>query len=135
MPMEIVRQDITKMKVDAIVNAANQGLKKGGGVCGAIFTAAGEAILEAACDHIGQCEVGGAVITPGYGLPAKWIIHTVGPVWQGGEQHEADKLYACYTNSMNLAIEHDCASIAFPLIASGVYSMTIMWIHIEGPGI
>nr|WP_320023931.1 macro domain-containing protein [uncultured Acetobacterium sp.] len=121
MPFEIIRNDITKMPVDIIVNAANTGLKMGGGVCGAIFAAAGADKLQAECDQIGGCAVGEAVITEGYRLPAKKIIHTVGPVWQGGGANEAKLLHQAYTNSLNLALKQDCKSIAFPLISSGIY--------------
>ncbi|HHV64101.1 MAG TPA: macro domain-containing protein [Peptococcaceae bacterium] len=121
MPLEIVRNDITKMPVDVIVNAANPSLKMGGGVCGAIFRAAGAEQLQAECDKIGRCEVGQAVITGGYNLPAKYIIHTVGPIWQGGQAGEAELLQSCYRNSLALAQEKGCNSIAFPLISSGIY--------------
>ncbi len=121
MPFEIIRNDITKMPVDVIVNAANTGLKMGGGVCGAIFAAAGAEALQAECDGIGGCPVGDAVITDGYQLPAKRIIHTVGPVWQGGGADEARLLHRAYTRSLELALKHHCKSIAFPLISSGIY--------------
>lgn len=121
MPFEIIKGDITKIKADAIVNAANTGLKMGGGVCGAIFSAAGARELQAECDRIGGCEVGKAVITKGYALPARYIIHTPGPVWRGGTMNEAILLAASYRNSLVLAAEHGCASIAFPLISSGIY--------------
>lgn len=121
MPFEIVRNDITKMKVDVIVNAANAALKMGGGVCGSIFAAAGADQLQAECDHIGKCDTGEAVITAGYDLPAKYIIHTAGPIWQGGSHHEAQLLHNCYINSLTLALQHKCESIAFPLISSGIY--------------
>lgn len=121
MPFEIIRNDITKMTVDIIVNAANTGLKMGGGVCGAIFDAAGADKLQAECDRIGGCAVGEAVITDSYQLPAKRIIHTVGPVWQGGGADEARLLHRAYTRSLQLALQHDCRSIAFPLISSGIY--------------
>lgn len=121
MPLEIIRHDITKMQVDAIVNAANSRLKQGGGVCGAIFEAAGAEKLQAECDRIGYCAVGSVVMTGGYALPAKHIIHTVGPVWHGGGHHEEELLYACYENSLNLALEQGLTSIAFPLISSGIY--------------
>lgn len=121
MPLEIVRNDITKMKVDVIVNAANTALKMGGGVCGAIFRAAGANELQKACDQIGGCKVGEAVITDGFKLDAKYIIHTPGPVWQGGTNQEADMLRASYLNSLELAKNHQCESIAFPLISAGIY--------------
>jgi Predicted phosphatase homologous to the C-terminal domain of histone macroH2A1 len=121
MPFEIIRNDITKMMVDIIVNAANTGLKMGGGVCGAIFAAAGADQLQAECDRIGGCAVGEAVITDGYRLPAKRIIHTVGPVWQSGGANEARLLHRAYTSSLRLALKQDCKTIAFPLISSGIY--------------
>jgi O-acetyl-ADP-ribose deacetylase (regulator of RNase III) len=121
MPLTIVRQDITRMGTDAIVNAANTGLLMGGGVCGAIFHAAGEEELRAACAAQAPIEVGAAAITPGFALPAKYIIHTAGPVYRDGKQGEEALLRACYTNSLNLALENGCVSIAFPLISSGLY--------------
>ncbi len=121
MPLEIVRNDITKMKVDAIVNAANSRLEQGGGVCGAIFEAAGADKLRAECSQIGHCDVGSAVITGGHGLPATIIIHTVGPVWQGGTHNEEALLTSCYINSLNLALRYNLSSIAFPLISSGIF--------------
>jgi O-acetyl-ADP-ribose deacetylase (regulator of RNase III) len=121
MPFTIVRNDITKMKVDAIVNAANAELKQGGGVCGAIFEAAGVQQLSEACERIGHCEPGQAVITDGFALPAKHIIHTVGPVWEGGQKYEAQILAQCYFSSMELARQNHLKSIAFPLISSGIY--------------
>ncbi|HWO95273.1 MAG TPA: macro domain-containing protein [Bacillus sp. (in: firmicutes)] len=121
MPLEIVRSDITKMKVDAIVNAANTALKMGGGVCGAIFRTAGASELQKACDKIGGCKVGEAIITDGFKLDAKFIIHTPGPIWQGGSNQEAALLKASYYNSLELAKNHRCESIAFPLISTGIY--------------
>lgn len=121
MPIEIVRNDITKMNVDAIVNAANPQLKRGGGVCGAIFKAAGAEELQQACDEIGHCPTGQAVITDGFKLLAKYIIHTPGPVWNGGKSGEANALRNSYSNSLKLAKKHQCESIAFPLISTGIY--------------
>ncbi|MDL2226916.1 macro domain-containing protein [Deltaproteobacteria bacterium OttesenSCG-928-M10] len=121
MPLDIIRNDITKVNADAIVNTTNRTLKMGGGVCGAIFAAAGAELLQKECDAIGGCEVGQAVITKAYGLLAKYVIHTVGPIWHGGGRHEAERLADCYTNSLKLAQKHNCQSIAFPLISSGVY--------------
>nr|WP_308211966.1 macro domain-containing protein [Neobacillus cucumis] len=121
MPLEIVRHDLIKMNVDAIVNAANTALQMGGGVCGAIFQAAGARELQDACDQIGGCNVGEAVITDGFNLDAKFIIHTPGPIWQGGGNNEAALLKASYLNSLELAKKHHCESIAFPLISTGIY--------------
>lgn len=121
MPLEIIRNDITKMKVDAIVNAANSALQMGGGVCGAIFQAAGAKELQKACDKIGHCPVGGAVITDAFQLDAKYIIHTVGPVWHGGGKNEEALLRSCYEESLKLAVENTCDAIAFPLISSGIF--------------
>lgn len=122
MPFTIVRQDITHMKVDAIVNAANNGLQRGGGVCGAIFKAAGEVELQAACDALAHIKTGEAVITPGFALPARYIIHTAGPVYQDDNQEESEALLRLsYLNSLKLAALSGCESIAFPLISSGIY--------------
>ena len=122
MPFSIVRQDISKMKVDAIVNAANSDLKMGGGVSGAIFRAAGEKELQAACDKFAPIGIGEAVITPGFNLPAKFIIHTVGPVYLDWTSLQSEHyLRLAYRNSLKVALENDCESIAFPLISSGIY--------------
>lgn len=121
MPFEIIRNDITKVNVDVIVNAANTNLRIGGGVCGAIFHAAGSEKLKKACDEIGYCPVGKAVITDGFNLPAKYIIHTPGPIWEDGTGGEATLLEGSYKNALELAIKHQCSSIAFPLISTGIY--------------
>jgi len=122
MPFTIVRQDITKMKVDAIINAANTELQMGGGVCGAIFHAAGAAQLQAACDKLAPIKTGEAVITPGFGLPAKFIIHAAGPVYRHwNKEQNQQHLRAAYTNSLKRAVENKCDRIAFPLISSGIY--------------
>ncbi|WP_239457412.1 macro domain-containing protein [Bifidobacterium pullorum] len=119
--MSIIQGDITTMRVDAIVNAANPQLKQGGGVCGAIFRTAGASRLQRACDALAPVPVGKAVITDGFGLPARYIIHTPGPVWRGGTHGEAQQLASCYQSSLELAAAHGCASVAFPLISAGIY--------------
>lgn len=121
MPFTIIRNDITKMNVDAIVNAANTELKMGGGVCGVIFKSAGAVELQAACNPLAPIRTGEAVITPGFGLPAKHIIHTAGPVYRDGKHGEEELLRSCYINSLKRAVEHRCESVAFPLISSGIY--------------
>lgn len=122
MPFTIVRQDITSMNVDAIVNAANSQLLMGGGVCGAIFNKAGAKELQKACSKLAPINTGEAVITPGFNLAAKYIIHAVGPIYDATNAEQAAALLAsAYLNSLKLAVENNCGSIAFPLISSGIY--------------
>ena len=120
MPLEIVRNDITRMTVDAIVNPTDTALSGGGGLDASVHRAAGPE-LTAACRAIGGCKTGGAVVTGGYGLPAKYVIHTAGPVWQDGRQGERELLASCYQSCLALAAEYRCESVAFPLISAGTY--------------
>ncbi|HUI47955.1 MAG TPA: O-acetyl-ADP-ribose deacetylase [Acidimicrobiia bacterium] len=120
MRIEAIRGDITVEPVDALVNAANNALARGAGVCGAIFAAAGPE-LDRACAEIGGCATGDAVLTSGFGLRARWIVHTVGPVWHGGDRGEPELLASCYRRSIEVARAAGAASIAFPAISTGIY--------------
>ena len=127
--IEIRKISITALDTDAIVNAANEGLAAGGGVCGAIFKAAGYSELQAACDAIGHCDTGDAVITPGFKLKARHVIHAVGPVWRGGKHGEPEQLKSAYKRSLELAVKNNCRSIGFPLISAGIfgYPLKMAW--------
>jgi O-acetyl-ADP-ribose deacetylase (regulator of RNase III) len=118
--ISVIRDDITTLRVDAIVNAANPGLARGGGVCGAIFAAAGRE-LDAACAEIAPCATGDAKLTPGFGLPARFVVHAVGPVWHGGSAGEAEQLASAYRRSIEVARAAGARSIAFPAISTGIY--------------
>ena len=120
MAVEVAQGDITALEVDAVVNAANEALRAGSGVCGAIFAGAGPGLAEA-CDAIGHCPTGDAVLTPGFALPARWIVHTVGPVWHGGDRGEPELLGSCYRRSLEVAAGAGATSIAFPAISTGVF--------------
>ncbi|MDR2406405.1 MAG: macro domain-containing protein [Deltaproteobacteria bacterium] len=120
MPLFIIYDDITQLRLDAIVNAANENLLPGGGISGAIFKGAGSLLLKD-CQEVGFCPTGSAIITFGYKLKAKYVIHAVGPVWKGGDAGEKNLLSSCYSTAMMLASTHDCESVAFPLISSGIF--------------
>ncbi len=121
MSLHIVRNDIARMHCDAIVNAANTELRRGGGVCGAIFAAADASALESTCRSLAPCPTGRAVATPGYGLSCQWIIHAVGPVWEDGSRGEEELLRSAYRSALKIVEEKNCASAAFPLISAGIY--------------
>ena len=123
--IEIKKASIIALNTDAIVNAANESLRAGGGVCGAIFNAAGYEPLQAVCESIGHCATGSAVLTPGFNLKAKYIIHAVGPVWKGGKYDEPKLLYSAYEHALDLAVKVGCKSIGFPLISTGIYGYPI----------
>jgi len=124
MGIRLLKADITLLDADAIVNAANEALSVGGGVCGAIHRAAGSELLDE-CIQLGGCETGQAKITHGYELPAKYVIHTVGPVWHGGNSNEPELLTNCYKNSLQLALNNNIKSIAFPAISCGIFGYPI----------
>ena len=123
--IEIRKIGITQLATDAVVNAANSGLWEGGGVCGYIFRDAGSAEMTAACNKIGHCDEGSAVITPGFKLSAKYVIHAVGPRWSGGNNNEPELLYSAYTKSLLLAKENNLHSIGFPLISAGIFGYPV----------
>lgn len=125
MAIELRKISITELDTDAIVNAANEHLAAGGGVCGAIFSAAGHKQMQEACDFYEHCNPGEAVLTPGFNLKAKYVIHAVGPIWEGGSYGEAEVLRSAYLRSLELAHLNDCKSISFPLISAGIYGYPV----------
>lgn len=125
MPFSIVRDDISRVHADVLVNAANVRLAPGGGVCGALFSAAGFDEMRAACEAIGGCATGDAVATPAFNLPARWCVHAVGPIWRGGRAHEEELLRRCYRSAFARAVELGARSVAFPLISAGIYGFPV----------
>lgn len=125
MPYAIVRNDIARVAADVLVNAANERLAPGSGVCGALFAGAGYEQMLAACQKIGYCPTGSAVVTPGFNLPCRWVVHAVGPVWRGGGCHEAELLHACYRSIFAEVVRLEAQSVAYPLISAGIYSFPI----------
>ena len=125
MPFSIVRDDISRVHADVLVNAANVRLAPGGGVCGALFSAAGFDEMRAACEAIGRCATGDAVATPAFNLPARWCVHAVGPIWRGGRAHEEELLHRCYRSAFARAVELGARSVAFPLISAGIYGFPV----------
>lgn len=125
MPFSIVRDDISRVHADVLVNAANVRLAPGGGVCGALFSAAGFDEMRAACEAIGGCATGDAVATPAFNLPARWCVHAVGPIWRGGRAHEEELLHRCYRSTFARAVELGARSVAFPLISAGIYGFPV----------
>ena len=125
MPFSLVRDDISRVHADVLVNAANVRLAPGGGVCGALFSAAGFDEMRAACEAIGGCATGDAVATPAFNLPARWCVHAVGPIWRGGRAHEEELLHRCYRSAFARAVELGARSVAFPLISAGIYGFPV----------
>ena len=125
MPFSIVRDDISRVHADVLVNAANVRLAPGGGVCGALFSAAGFDEMRAACEAIGGCATGDAVATPAFNLPARWCVHAVGPIWRGGRAHEEELLHRCYRSAFARVVELGARSVAFPLISAGIYGFPV----------
>ena len=125
MPFSIIRDDISRVHADVLVNAANVRLAPGGGVCGALFSAAGFDEMRAACEAIGGCATGDAVATPAFNLPARWCVHAVGPIWRGGRAHEEELLHRCYRSAFARAVELGARSVTFPLISAGIYGFPV----------
>lgn len=125
MPFSIVRNDIARVRADVLVNAANERLAAGGGVCGAIFAGAGASKMTAACARIGHCPTGSAVTTPGFDLPCRWVVHAVGPIWRGGSHGERELLRSCYRSVFAEVVRLGAASVAFPLISAGIFGYPV----------